>query len=179
MKEVETWTPERKLFKKPLMLELKQPISLSYWWEKWIIDSFKATALSNLMSLLKSQKTPIRIVPGPKSQRPKLLSVLITLRPPKRLGKRKKTTVSTKKATEPHEIEDHKEAPPQPPGSTTPSSLGVEIHEKTRTEVAVRTKPRLPARIATKKATMQTSVQNLSSQKTSIGLGNLRFGDLC
>ena len=177
--KVETWTFERKLSKKPSMLRLKQLVSLSHWWEKWIIDVLEATALSNLMNLPKSQKILIRIVLGPKNQKTKLLSVPITLRSPKRLEKRKRTTTGTERATEPHKMEDHKKALPQPPGSTTPPPLGVEIHEGTRTEAADRTHPRLPVRIATKRATMQTSVRNLWSQKTSIGFGDFCVGDWC
>ena len=76
-------------------------------------------------------------------------------------------------------MEDRKKALPHPLGSTTFLPLGVKIHEATRTKAADGTQPRLPAGIATKKAIMQTSVHNLQSQKTNIGLGNLRDGDWC
>ena len=95
------------------------------------------------------------------NQRPNLLIVLIILRLPKRLKKRKRITAGTKEATEPFKIKDHKKAPLQAPGSTTLLPLRVEIHKRNRTEAVDRTQPRLPARIATKKAIMQTSVQDL------------------
>ena len=133
--------------------------------------------MSNLMNLPKSQRTPKRIVLRPKNQKPKLLSVPITLRFLRKFKRRKRITAGTKGVIKPHKMEDHKKALPQPPRSTTPPSLKVEIYERTRIEAEDRTQPRLPAGIATKRATMPTSVQNLQSQKTSIGLGDLRVGD--
>ena len=97
----------------------------------------------------------------------------------RRLGRRKKTTAGIKRATKRYKMEDHENAPPQPLDSTTFPPLGVEIHEITRTEAADRTQPTLPAEILIKKATIQTSVQNFQSQKTSIGLGDLRVNDWC
>ena len=160
MSEVETWILGRKLSKKPLMLRLKQLVSLSHWWEKWIINVLEAITLSNLMSLPKSQRTLIRMVLGLKSQKPKLLNVPIMLRPSRRLGKRRRTTAGTKVAIEPHKIKNHKKAPPQPLESTTTAPLGMEIHKRTRTETVDRIQPRLSAEIATKRATMQTNIRN-------------------
>ena len=80
------------------------------------------------MSLPKSQKTPIRIVLSPKNRRPKLLSVPITLRPPKKLGRRKKTTAGTEGATVPAEYSDFADVFSKESAEVLPERTGINEH---------------------------------------------------
>ena len=73
---------------------------------------------------------------NPRNQKHLLLSVPRTLRPPRRLGKRRRTIAATDAGTEHQRMAGHRKGTPQPPGSTTPPPLRVEIHEGTRTEAA-------------------------------------------
>ena len=91
-----------------------------------------------------------------------LLSAPIALKPPSRLGKRKRRKISEIGA------KNLKKAPPQPSESTTPPPEGHNLRK---------TSAKSPASIATKKDTIQTSVPSRPSEKTSIGLGDFRVGD--
>ena len=96
-----------------------------------------------------------------RNQRDQLLSVARTLRPPKRLERRGKTITAINVATEHQRMAGYRKDPLQLLGSIRLPPRQVKIQEKTRTEALHRIQPRLPARIATKKATMQTSAQSL------------------
>ena len=105
-----------------------------------------------------------------KNRRHQLFSILITLRPPRKLGKRKKRTIGNIDNPAGQTISPPR--PSQPPGVTQPTTLPENLGlRKTSAKLSVIT--------VTKKNTMQPSVPSHPSDKTSVSLGNLRDGDWC
>ena len=111
--------------------------------------------------------------PGLRNPRPQLLSVLpITLRPPSRLGRRKKRRRNERDVTEKEGLR----IPPQPLGPIVPALAKKKVK---KTAPTVKTQARSPVETVAKRDTTLTSTPNHPSQKTSVSLGNLRVSDWC
>ena len=107
-----------------------------------------------------------------KNRRYQLLSVLITLRPPKKLGKRRRRKRTTKNIDNSAYQTMSPSRPPQPLEVTQPTPLPENLGFR-------KTSARLSVITITNKDIMQLSVLSHLSQKISINFDNLSVSDWC